>query len=70
MTLQGGSAMSRMLGLVDSLLVAGRKQQQLGREGEALKIFKRLASFGDLPEVSILIVNQHRNLLYGKTKCR
>jgi tetratricopeptide (TPR) repeat protein len=50
MTLQGGSAMSRMLGLVDSLLVAGRKQQQLGREGEALKIFKRLASFGDLPE--------------------
>jgi tetratricopeptide (TPR) repeat protein len=49
MTLQGGSAMSRMLGLVDSLLVAGRKQQQLGREGEALRIFKRLASFGDLP---------------------
>jgi Tfp pilus assembly protein PilF len=49
MTLQGGSAMSRMLGLVDSLLLAGRKQQQLGREGEALSIFKRLASFGDLP---------------------
>jgi Tfp pilus assembly protein PilF len=49
MTLHGGSAMSRMLGLVDSLLVAGRKQQQLGREGEALRIFKRLASFGDLP---------------------
>jgi tetratricopeptide (TPR) repeat protein len=49
MTLHGGSAMSRMLGLVDSLLVAGRKQQQLGREGEALRIFKRLASFGELP---------------------
>jgi tetratricopeptide (TPR) repeat protein len=49
MTLHGGSAMSRMLGLVDSLLLSGRKQQQLGREGEALKIFKRLASFGDLP---------------------
>jgi len=41
--------MSRMLDLVDALLVAGRKQQQLGRESEALRIFKRLASFGDLP---------------------
>ena len=45
MTLQGGSAMSRMLGLVDSLLLAGRNQHQLGREGDALRIFKRLASF-------------------------
>jgi Tfp pilus assembly protein PilF len=53
MTLQGGSAMSTTLNMVDSLLASGQKMAKIGRPGDALRLFKRLASFGDLsPDVA------------------
>lgn len=41
--------MSRTLNLVDSLLLMGRKHQELGRVRDALTILVRLAGFRDLP---------------------
>src|SRR5262249_20119066 len=41
--------MSRTLNLVDGLLALGRRQQQLGRFDDALRILTRLASFRELP---------------------
>jgi tetratricopeptide (TPR) repeat protein len=47
--LQGGSAMSMTLNLVDRLLARGKNFQQLGRDRDALEIFDRLAGFRELP---------------------
>ncbi len=41
--------MSRTLNLVDGLLLMGRRHQELGRAGEALRVLARLASFRELP---------------------
>jgi tetratricopeptide (TPR) repeat protein len=41
--------MSRTLNLVDSLLLMGRRHQQLGRTREALTLLVRLAGFRELP---------------------
>src|SRR5437763_16380766 len=45
----GGSAMSRMLNLVDELLSRSRRFQQLGRFHEPHILLTRLAEFHQLP---------------------
>src|SRR6266481_446831 len=47
--LQGGSAMSTTLNLVDHLLSRGRHLQEIGREQDALHVLERLACFRQLP---------------------
>jgi len=42
--------MEPTLNLVDHLLAMGRRLQELGRTGDALKVLKQLASFRQLPE--------------------